>query len=106
LVPPTPQPSQRHPASFRDPNGFIDYGEDGDLLRQVNRSYEADYRRLMESGLFAELTSHGLLVDHEDFFPDYHQAGFESAFRQYFDVEQSQPIGQDGRVLYRMTGRV
>jgi len=56
----------RHPASFRDPNGFVFHSDQGELLRQVNRSYESDYRRLMESGLFAELTSDGLLIDHEE----------------------------------------
>lgn len=55
----------RHPASFRDPSGFV-YRSGGRLLRQVNGCYADDYRRLMESGLYDELTADGLLVAHAE----------------------------------------
>lgn len=42
------------------------FRRDGVLYRQINRSYAADYRRLMESGLYAVLSSRGLLVRHEE----------------------------------------
>jgi SAM-dependent methyltransferase len=57
---------RQHPASFRDPSGFMFRGADGQLYRQVNRCYEADYRRLHDSGLFAELTGAGLLIEQEE----------------------------------------
>jgi len=53
------------PGSFRDPNGFL-FRREGRLYRQVNESYRADYGRLMESGLYRDLTEKGLLVPHEE----------------------------------------
>src|SRR4030095_9682636 len=38
-------------ASFRDPSGFL-FSVNGVLYRQVNRKYENEYARLMESGLW------------------------------------------------------
>ncbi len=35
-------------ASFRDPSGFVFRGDDGDVYRQVNSVYEAEYQMLME----------------------------------------------------------
>lgn len=54
------------PASFRDPSGFIFRGGDGQLYRQVNPPAEADYRLLMDSGLYPELVGAGLLIEHEE----------------------------------------
>ena len=51
--------------SFRDPNGFI-FVRDGVLYRQVNRSYEPNYHKLMESGLYEELTGKRLLIPHKE----------------------------------------
>ncbi len=50
-------------ASFRDPSGFL-FSRDGVLYRQVNRKYETEYARLMESGLYEKLVKAGLLVPH------------------------------------------
>lgn len=55
----------RHPASYRDPSGFI-FKRHGCVLRQVNGSYRADYEQLMSSGLYEELTAAGWLVPHEE----------------------------------------
>jgi SAM-dependent methyltransferase len=52
-----------HGASFRDPAGFV-FRQGGVLYRQVNEAYLPHYRRLM-SGLYQDLTSAGLLVEHE-----------------------------------------
>ncbi|MCP4570944.1 MAG: SAM-dependent methyltransferase [bacterium] len=54
-----------HPASFRDPSGFL-FRAGGRLLRQVNEVYADDYRALMESGLYEKLTSKGWLIPHEE----------------------------------------
>jgi hypothetical protein len=51
--------------SFRDPAGFM-FEDDGKLFRQVNQSYREDYDRLIESGLYDDLTASGLLVSHEE----------------------------------------
>src|SRR4051794_667967 len=58
-------PDLTHPASFRDPDGFLFRGGDGRLYRQVNRSCETDYRRLMDSGLYRHLADAALLIEHE-----------------------------------------
>lgn len=50
-------------ASFRDPSGFL-FSRDGVLYRQVNRRYEKEYARFMESGLYDKLIKAGLLIPH------------------------------------------
>lgn len=57
-------PSGRLASSFRDPSGFVFINE-GVLFRQVNRSYEREFRLLHDSGLYDELSSAGILVRHE-----------------------------------------
>lgn len=51
--------------SFRDPSGFV-FRQDGVVYRQVNQSYRADYDKLMETGLFAELVAAKLMLPHEE----------------------------------------
>jgi hypothetical protein len=50
-------------ASFRDPSGFL-FSRGGVLYRQVNRKYEQEYARLMDSGLYEKLVKAGLLIPH------------------------------------------
>lgn len=50
-----------HPASYRDPSGFV-FRSGDNWYRQVNASYSENYRQLMQSGLYCELTSKGLLL--------------------------------------------
>jgi len=38
---------EAHEASFRDPDGFI-FQINGQILRQINRSYAEDYEHLMK----------------------------------------------------------
>ncbi|NIM94822.1 MAG: SAM-dependent methyltransferase [Anaerolineales bacterium] len=57
--------ASRHPASFRDPSGFL-FTEEGQLLRQVNLVYREDFDQLIESGLYNTLVGDGLLIPHED----------------------------------------
>ena len=54
-----------HPASFRDPNGFLFY-RDGSLYRQVNEMYKDHYDHLLGSGLCQDLVDDGLLVPHTE----------------------------------------
>ena len=57
--------NQVHPASFRDPAGFL-FTRQGVLYRQVNRSYQADYDLLVTSGLLDELVTRGMLVPSQE----------------------------------------
>lgn len=50
-----------HPASFRDPSGFL-FEQDGRLYRQVNRVYAEHYQALQDSGLYTVLVEAGLLL--------------------------------------------
>lgn len=58
-------PTQTLPGSFRDPSGFM-FRREGILYRQINPSYEPEYRHLMESGLYRKLVQEGLLISHEE----------------------------------------
>lgn len=53
-----------HPASYRDPDGFI-FFKDGILFRQVNQSYAANYQLLIGSGLYDVLVQRNLMVRHK-----------------------------------------
>ena len=57
--------AQRHPASFRDPSGFI-FERDGCTLRQVNDCYRENYDALLASGLYDELVAANLLLPHDE----------------------------------------
>lgn len=54
-----------HPASFRDPDGFI-FQSRGKIYRLVNDSYRSNYELLMSSGLYENLTAAGLLISHAE----------------------------------------
>lgn len=56
--------------SFRDPSGFL-FQRAGVLYRQVNRVYQAHYDQLMASGLYKALVDAQLLVQHEEYDPQY-----------------------------------
>ncbi|MBN1165171.1 MAG: class I SAM-dependent methyltransferase [Candidatus Krumholzibacteriota bacterium] len=64
--------------SFRDPRGFIFFSQ-GRLYRQVNAGYRDEYDRLIKSGLYEELVTSGLLVEHEEVDPSL--AGSGQAFK-------------------------
>ncbi|HUQ96781.1 MAG TPA: hypothetical protein VM010_03880 [Chitinophagaceae bacterium] len=54
-----------HPASYRDPSGFV-FEHEGVLYRQVNQSYKQDFTRFMESGLYSQLLTDKKLIAHEE----------------------------------------
>lgn len=70
------------PASFRDPAGFL-FRRDGELYRQVNKCYQADFEFLNESGLLRSLYDQGLLVGHVE-------AAFGLKFIEYVPKSDSQ----------------
>jgi 2-polyprenyl-3-methyl-5-hydroxy-6-metoxy-1,4-benzoquinol methylase len=57
--------TKRHPASFRDPSGFV-FEKDGIFYRQVNQSYAPHYTRLMQSGLYTALIKEKSLLAHTE----------------------------------------
>ena len=58
-------PREIHPASFRDPAGFV-FRRDGVLYRQIQTAGRPHYEALMNSGLYDELVGAGLLIPHEE----------------------------------------
>jgi SAM-dependent methyltransferase len=54
-----------HPASYRDPSGFV-FVQDGIIYRQVNAIYEEDYNLLHSSGLYHELNEKKWLIEQEE----------------------------------------
>jgi len=72
------QNSGQLPASFRDPSGFL-FSRGGVLYRQINRAYEKEYARLIESDLYERLVKAGLLIPHVEV--DQAPAESEPAFK-------------------------
>ena len=54
-----------HPASFRDPSGFV-FQENDLFYRLVQPSYSADYSHLMGSGLYERLVEKQLMLSHHE----------------------------------------
>ena len=52
-------------SSFRDPSGFLFY-RDNILYRQINKSYQENFKHLVESGLYKELIDSKNLIPHEE----------------------------------------
>ena len=55
----------RHPASFKDPSGFV-FQVDRQVYRQVNQEYASEYDHLMNSGLYKHLVQKRWLIPHEE----------------------------------------
>ena len=55
----------RHPASFKDPAGYV-FEAGGSVLRQVNKVYAGQYQLLMQSGLYTRLTTEKKLLLHSE----------------------------------------
>ena len=55
----------RHPSSFKDPSGFV-FESEGTIYRQVNQYYAAQYRQLLDSGLYKQLVDRKQLIAHEE----------------------------------------
>ena len=54
-----------HPASFRDPSGHI-FTDQDKLYRQINPIYFQQFKYLIDSGLYNELTSREHLITHKE----------------------------------------
>lgn len=53
-----------HPASYRDPSGFI-FEKEGKLYRQVNKIFKADFDYFINSGCYESLVKKEYLVPHQ-----------------------------------------
>ncbi|HEY0750503.1 MAG TPA: hypothetical protein VGD26_05080, partial [Chitinophagaceae bacterium] len=60
---PAPE-SQKNPASYRDPSGFI-FIKDGVIYRQINHSYKEHFDCLVNTGLYQKLVDRQLLLPHD-----------------------------------------
>jgi len=58
-----------HPSSFRDPSGFL-FSKNDTLYRQINHSYQPDFDRLIDSGLYDALVEKGHLIPHSEADPE------------------------------------
>src|SRR5688572_13844225 len=54
----------QHPASYRDPSGFI-FSRNGIIYRQVNNIYKEHFDHLTTSGLYGSLVSKKWLLPHQ-----------------------------------------
>lgn len=52
-------------SSFRDNSGFV-FKRNNTIFRQVNLSYEENFKHLISSGLYSKLIELGLLIPHEE----------------------------------------
>ena len=57
--------TERHPASFRDPSGFV-FKKNNEIFRKINPIYFRQYDRFMKSGLYEELSHKKLIIDHNE----------------------------------------
>jgi hypothetical protein len=58
-------PVLHHPASYRDPSGFV-FIKDGILYRQVCLPYKEHFDHFIKSGFFDYLVKNGWLIPHEE----------------------------------------
>src|ERR1043165_7296609 len=54
-----------HPASYRDPSGFV-FAKDGIYYRQVNQVFKEHFEDFIKSGLYDHLVNDELLISHEE----------------------------------------
>ncbi|HVG40761.1 MAG TPA: hypothetical protein VM888_04040 [Chitinophagaceae bacterium] len=60
-----PTSFNRHPASYRDPSGFV-YCSEGHLYRQVNKVFKEDYEHFIKSGYAQQLIDSGSMIPFEE----------------------------------------
>ena len=58
-------PNHRIKSSFRDPSGFL-FTFEGSLYRQINKSYQNEFDKMVDSGLYQKLVEKELLIPHEE----------------------------------------
>lgn len=59
-----PNSFNQHPASWRDPSGFI-FKKDGVIYRQVNQNFKEHFDHFINSGCYDHLVKKELLIPHE-----------------------------------------
>jgi 2-polyprenyl-3-methyl-5-hydroxy-6-metoxy-1,4-benzoquinol methylase len=56
---------RQHPSSYRDPSGFI-FIYQGEIYRQVNKSFQKDFEAFINSSLYNDLLNDKLLIPHTE----------------------------------------
>jgi hypothetical protein len=59
------QTTIHHPASFRDPSGFI-FLHEGEIYRCINQSFKEDFDQFISSGCYNAFVQKGWLIQHEE----------------------------------------
>lgn len=59
-----PEITKQDLASYRDPSGFV-FSVNGEVYRQVNRVFQKDFERFIDSGLYEQLVQEGLMLPHQ-----------------------------------------
>lgn len=79
------KPLSKHPASYRDPSGYM-FEQDNRLYRFVHNSYKTHYDQLVNSGLYQKLADAGLIIPHTDV-----TASFDAA-NDCYKILQPEPV--------------
>ena len=58
-------PVIQHPASYRDPSGFV-FVKENIIYRQVNEVFKDHFEKFITCGFYDHLVSSGLLISHEE----------------------------------------
>jgi len=80
-------PPVRHPASFRDPGGFV-FLRDGILYRQVNHVFRAEWKSVVETGLLRRWQDDGRYIGHDDV-----EVGLAADPKIAYAVLRPKPVG-------------
>ena len=57
--------NHRIKSSFRDPSGFL-FVNEGNIYRQINKSYQNEFNKFVDGGLYKKLVEKELLIPHEE----------------------------------------
>lgn len=57
--------NHRVKSSFRDPSGFL-FTFEGSLYRQINKSYQKEFDKIIDGGLYQKLVEKELLIPHDE----------------------------------------
>ncbi|MBS1655841.1 MAG: SAM-dependent methyltransferase [Bacteroidetes bacterium] len=59
------QTTIHHPASYRDPSGFI-FTHEGEIYRCINQSFQEHFEHFINSGCYAAFVQKGWLINHDE----------------------------------------
>mgnify|MGYP001566650723 CR=1 FL=1 len=77
-------PNHRIKSSFKDPSGFL-FTFEGSLYRQINKSYQNEFDKMIDSGLYQKLV--------------------EKEFERLFIIIEKKEIKDSERIIYYMQNK-